>query len=45
MALNENLINLLEKLTALQIVKKFPAFKDTKKFVTAFTNSRHLSLS
>jgi hypothetical protein len=35
----------LEKLTGLQLVKKFPAFYDTRSFITAFTISRHLSLS
>jgi hypothetical protein len=36
---------LLEKLTGSQIVKKFPAFYATQRFITAFTRSRHLSLS
>ena len=36
---------LLEKLTGLQLVKKFPAFYGTRKFITAFTSARHLSLS
>jgi len=36
---------LLEKLTGLQLVKKFPAFYGTRKFITAFTSTRHLSLS
>ena len=36
---------LLEKLTGLQLVKKFPAFHGTRKFITAFTSARHLSLS
>jgi hypothetical protein len=35
----------LEKLTGLQIVQKFPAFYGTRKFITAFTSARHLSLS
>ena len=35
----------LEKLTGLQLVKKFPAFHGTRKFITAFTRVRHLSLS
>ena len=35
---------LLEKLTGLQIVKKLPAFYWTRRFVTAFTSARHLSL-
>jgi len=34
----------LEKLTGLQLVKKFPAFYGTRKFITAFTSARHLSL-
>ena len=36
---------LLEKLTDLQPVKKFPACYGTRRFITAFTNARHLSLS
>ena len=36
---------LLEKLTGLQLVKKFTAFHGTRKFITAFTSVRHLSLS
>jgi len=36
---------LLEKLTGLQLVKKFPAFYGTRRFITAFTSVRHLSLS
>ena len=36
---------LLEKLTGLQLVKKFPAFRGTRRFITAFTSVRHLSLS
>ena len=36
---------LLEKLTGLQLVKKFPAFHGTRKFITALTSVRHLSLS
>ena len=35
----------LEKLTNLQLVKKFPAFHGTQRFVTALTCFRHLSLS
>jgi hypothetical protein len=35
----------LEKLTGSQIVKKFPTFYGTRRFITAFTNARHLSLS
>jgi len=36
---------LLEKLTGLQLVKKFPAFHGTQKFITALTSVRHLSLT
>jgi len=36
---------LLEQLTGLQLVKKFPAFHGTRKFITALTRVRHLSLS
>jgi len=36
---------LLEKLTGLQLVKKFSAFYGTRKFITALTSARHLSLS
>ena len=36
---------LLEKLTALQLVKKFPAFQGNRRFITAFKSARHLSLS
>ena len=36
---------LLEKLTGLQLVKKFPAFHGTRRFITALTSVRHLSLS
>jgi len=36
---------LLEKLTGLQLVKKFPAFHGTRRFITALTSERHLSLS
>ena len=35
----------LKKLNGLQLVKKFPAFYGTQKFITAFTSARHLSLS
>ena len=35
---------LLEKLTGLQLVKKFPAFHGTRKFITALTSLRQLSL-
>jgi hypothetical protein len=36
---------LLEKLTGSQLVKEFPVFYGTRKFITAFTSARHLSLS
>jgi hypothetical protein len=36
---------LLEKLTGLQLVNKFPVFYGTRRFITAFTSARHLSLS
>jgi hypothetical protein len=36
---------LLEKLTGLQLVKKFPLFYGNPRFITAFTIVRHLSLS
>jgi len=36
---------LLEKLTGYQLVKKFPAFYGTRRFITAVTNVRQLSLS
>ena len=36
---------LLEKLTGLQLVKKFPAFHGTRRFITALTSVHHLSLS
>jgi hypothetical protein len=36
---------LLEKLTGFQIVEKFPAFYGTRRFITAFTSTHHLSLS
>ena len=36
---------LLEKLTGSQLVKKFPEFYGTRRFITAFTSARHLSLS
>ena len=36
---------LLEKLAGLQLVKKFPAFYGTRRFITALTSFRHLSVS
>jgi len=35
----------LEKLTSWQLVKNFPAFYGTRRFITSFTSARHLSLS
>jgi hypothetical protein len=35
---------LLEKLTGFQLVKKLPAIYVTRRFITAFTSARHLSL-
>ena len=35
---------LLEKLTGLQLVKKYPAFHGTRRFITALTSFRHLSI-
>ena len=36
---------LLDKLTGLQLVKKFPTFHGTRRFITLLTCVRHLSLS
>ena len=36
---------LLEQLIGLQLVKKFPTFHGTRRFITALTSVRHLSLS
>ena len=36
---------LLEKLASLQLVKKFPAFYGTRRFLTALTSARHLPLT
>ena len=36
---------LLEKLTGLQLVKKFPAFHGTLRFITQLTSVRHLYVS
>ena len=36
---------LLEKLNGLQLVKQFPAFYGTRRFIAALTSVRHLSLS
>jgi hypothetical protein len=35
----------LEKLTGFQLVKKFPSFYGTQRFITPFTSACHLSLS
>ena len=34
-----------EKLTGFQLIKKFPTFYGTRRFITVFTSARHLSLS
>jgi len=36
---------LLGKLTGLQLVKEFPAFYGTRRFINAFTSARYVSLS
>jgi len=36
---------LLEKLIGSQLVKKFPTFYGTRRFITSFTTTLHLSLS
>ena len=36
---------LLEQLTGLQLVRKFPTFYGIRRFINAFTSARHLSLS
>jgi hypothetical protein len=36
---------LLEKLTGFQLVTKFPTFYGTRRFITVFTSTRHLSPS
>jgi hypothetical protein len=36
---------LSEKLTGPQLVKKFPVFYGTQRFITAFTSALHLPLS
>ena len=35
---------ILEKLPGFQLVQKFPAFYETRRFITALTSARHLSL-
>jgi len=37
--------SVLEELTGSQPVKKFPSFYVTRRFITAFTSARHLSIS
>jgi len=37
--------SVLENLTSFQLVKKFPTFYGTRRFITALTSVRHLSLS
>ena len=41
---NTYLLHGAEQLTGLQLVKKFPAFHGTRRFITALTSVRHLSL-
>jgi hypothetical protein len=36
---------LLEKLNGFHVVKKFPAFYGTRRFIIAFTSAHYLSLS
>ena len=36
---------LVKKLTVLQLLKKYFTFYGTRRFITAFTRARHLSLS
>jgi len=36
---------LLEKQTGFELIEKFPAFYGKRRFITAFANARHLSLS
>jgi len=36
---------LLEKLTGFQLVKEFPEFYGTQRFITAFTSARHQTLT
>jgi hypothetical protein len=39
------LLSYAMKLTVCHLVKKFPAFYGTRRFITAFTSASHLSLS
>jgi hypothetical protein len=43
--LNSHNRAIFEKLTVPQLVKIFPAFYGTRRFITTFTTARHLSLS
>jgi len=36
---------ILDKLTGSQLVKKFPAFYGTRRFITVFTSACHLPVS
>jgi hypothetical protein len=36
---------ILEKITGYRLLKKFPEFYGTRRFITAFTGACHLSLS
>jgi hypothetical protein len=45
MLLNYLLHRVLERLTGCQLVKKLPTFYGTRRFITALTSARHLSLS
>jgi hypothetical protein len=36
--------NLLDKLTVAELLKEFPAFYGTPRFITVFTTARYLSL-
>jgi hypothetical protein len=44
-AVTLHVTRVLQKLTVPQLVKKFPAFYGTRRFITAFTSACHLSLS
>jgi hypothetical protein len=43
--LNSWSVTFLEKLTIPQLVKKFPEFHGTRKFIVALTRNHHLTLS
>jgi hypothetical protein len=38
-------IDVLEKLIVSQLVKKFPAFNGTRRFITVLTRARHFTVS